>query len=261
MKVVKIDKKYNRFNVLVVGDSCVDRFVYGDVFRLAPEGPVPVFNPTSESTNPGMSGNVHKNLSALGIKSYLVSNKNQPIKTRYVDERSGQMIIRVDENDEIHRIDSSILSDITNNSYYGTKIDAIIISDYDKGFLLSDDIKFICDNNQNVFIDTKKIIGPWIKNCTYVKLNHVEFDNNKSNIKSLDIDNKLIVTLSSRGCMFGSKIYPVEYVPIRDVSGAGDTFLSGLVAEYLRTKDIENSILFAQKCATIVVQKKGVATI
>jgi hypothetical protein len=47
----------------------------------------------------------------------------------------------------------------------------------------------------------------------------------------------------------------------KDVSGAGDTFLSGLVVEYIRTKDIEKSIIFAQQCATVVVQKKGVSTI
>ena len=55
--------------------------------------------------------------------------------------------------------------------------------------------------------------------------------------------------------------FPVEKVEIRDVSGAGDTFLSGLVSEYLLTKDIKKSIIFAQQCATIVVQKPGVSTI
>ena len=50
-------------------------------------------------------------------------------------------------------------------------------------------------------------------------------------------------------------------VSIKDVSGAGDTFLSGLVVEYIKTKDIRKAILFAQKCATIVVQKLGVSTI
>lgn len=254
-------KKFKKFNVLVIGDSCIDKFVYGDVLRLAPEGPIPIFNPTSETSNPGMSGNVHRNLLALGINAHLISNKIQPLKTRYVDDRSGQLIIRIDENDQINRIESSVLSDIRDNKFYGKKIDAIIISDYNKGFLANEDIKYICDNNSNVFIDTKKILGTWVKNCDFIKLNHVEFDNNKSYIQNLDINSKLIITLSSRGCMFGSKIFPVEYVSVRDVSGAGDTFLSGLVAEYLRTKNIEDSIIFAQKCATIVVQKKGVSTI
>ena len=50
-------------------------------------------------------------------------------------------------------------------------------------------------------------------------------------------------------------------MPVKDVSGAGDTFISGLVYEYVKSGDIEKSIKFAQECTTIVVQKTGVATI
>ena len=45
------------------------------------------------------------------------------------------------------------------------------------------------------------------------------------------------------------------------VSGAGDTFLAGLVCEYIKTYDMEKSIKFAQECTTKVVQKHGVATV
>ena len=45
------------------------------------------------------------------------------------------------------------------------------------------------------------------------------------------------------------------------MSGAGDTFIAGLVVEYLKTKDISKAIEYAQECATVVVQKAGVATI
>ena len=50
-------------------------------------------------------------------------------------------------------------------------------------------------------------------------------------------------------------------MPVKDVSGAGDTFLSGLVVEYSRSKDINKAIHFAQECTTIVIQKSGVSTI
>ena len=36
---------YKDIKILVVGDSCTDVFMYGNAHRLAPEGPVPVFNP------------------------------------------------------------------------------------------------------------------------------------------------------------------------------------------------------------------------
>ena len=50
--------------ILVVGDSCTDVFVYGNITRLTPEAPVPVFNPIREVTNDGMSKNVASNLEA-----------------------------------------------------------------------------------------------------------------------------------------------------------------------------------------------------
>ena len=48
---------------------------------------------------------------------------------------------------------------------------------------------------------------------------------------------------------------------IKDYSGAGDTFFAGFVLNFLRTNDIKKAINYAQECATIVVQKHGVATI
>ena len=55
--------------------------------------------------------------------------------------------------------------------------------------------------------------------------------------------------------------FPTQEVPVKDVSGAGDTFISGLVVEYIKTRDIKKSIEFAQQCTTLVVQKTGVATV
>jgi bifunctional ADP-heptose synthase (sugar kinase/adenylyltransferase) len=95
-----------------------------------------VFNPTNRTLNKGMAGNVVENLQALGIQTYFVCNPEPtPIKTRYVDDRSGQILLRVDDNDKVERIDKNILNQLINNIYKETKIDAIIISDYDKGFL------------------------------------------------------------------------------------------------------------------------------
>ena len=254
-------KDFKNYNILVIGDNCTDKFIYGDSFRLAPEAPVPVFNPTNVTTNPGMAGNVARNIRSLGSNVILLSNDIDMIKTRYVDERTGQILLRVDENDKAPRIESKIIEQIIDNKYQGLNIDAIIISDYNKGYLDTKDIKHICDNNINVFVDTKKILGDWIKNASFIKINHVEYKHTELTISDLNISEKLIITLSKEGCRFRDKIFNVESVQIKDVSGAGDTFLSGLVLEFIRTKKIDKSIIFAQKCATVVVQKKGVATI
>jgi bifunctional ADP-heptose synthase (sugar kinase/adenylyltransferase) len=257
-----IDKhKYNNYTILVVGDTCVDKFTYGDVIRLAPEAPVPIFNPKFSTENKGMSGNVEMNLKSIGVNTILVCNYESITKTRLVDERSNQLLIRIDENDKTKPISEYILKKIKNNSFDGIKIDAIIISDYNKGFLDENSIKFICDNNINVFIDTKKILDEWCLNASFIKINHVEYNHTKFSLKHLNIEDKLIITMSDKGCKYLDTVFPVKKVNIKDVSGAGDTFISCLVCEYVRTKDIKKSILFAQECATIVVQKKGVTTI
>ena len=44
--------------VLVIGDSCEDRFVYGDAKRLSPEAPVPILESQRTETSKGMAWNV-----------------------------------------------------------------------------------------------------------------------------------------------------------------------------------------------------------
>lgn len=254
-------KKYETIKVLVIGDSCVDKFIYGDVFRIAPEAPVPIFNPTSTKENKGMAGNVYQNILSIGAKCHLITNEEVIMKIRYVDDRTGQILLRVDENDKVKNLKPSILNQIKNNTFQNVTYDGIIISDYNKGFLTESDIDFLCKNNTNVFMDTKKRLDKWCVDSSYIKINHVEYEHTKYNLSDLGIENKLIITLSDKGCKFKDKIFPVEKVQIKDVSGAGDTFISGLVLEYLRTQNIEKSINFGQKCATIVVQKKGVCTV
>ena len=72
---------------LVVGDSCQDIFVYGDIDRICPEGPVPVFNREWEKGNNGMALNVVANLESLGAEVKYVTNQIGIVKTRYVDKR------------------------------------------------------------------------------------------------------------------------------------------------------------------------------
>ena len=46
--------------ILVNGDSCTDVFVYGQIDRLCPEAPVPIFQSVSQKENGGMARNVKK---------------------------------------------------------------------------------------------------------------------------------------------------------------------------------------------------------
>lgn len=67
--------------------------------------------------------------------------------------------------------------------------------------------------------------------------------------------------MGSDGCLYKEVRYPVKRVEVKDVSGAGDTFMSGLCVKYFETKDIDESIKFANKCASSVVKQRGVTVI
>ena len=252
---------YKNIKILVIGDSCTDVFIYGNNFRLAPEGPAPVFNPVLTKLNGGMALNVHANIKAIGAEVTLITQKEEIYKTRYVDERTNSLLLRVDTNDKASRISQDIIDQIKSNKYNDKHFDAIIVSDYCKGFLTEEDIEKIAENNQTVFLDTKKVLGDWCNNCDFIKINHIEFDKTKHTIDKLDLCNNLIITHAHKGCEYQNKIYPVEQVAIKDMSGAGDTFISGLVCEYVKSYDIIKAIKFAQECATKVVQKVGVCTV
>ena len=128
--------------------------------------------------------------------------------------------------------------------------------------LNEDDIEYISLKHPLTFLDSKKILGDWAHNISFIKINYNEYERNKD-VFLLDniLKNKTIVTKGKYGCDYQNKNYPTTDVPVKDVSGAGDTFLAGLVVEYVKTQNIESAIDFAQKCTTIVVQKLGVSTI
>jgi len=240
--------------ILVIGDSCKDIFIYGDIVRIAPEAPVPIIKPILRKENPGMASNVVANLEALGAEVDLITNKEEISKVRYVDKRYNQMVLRVDKNDKCKRY---------SGVYEIVDYDALIISDYNKGFLTEDDIAAFAERAEcPVFLDTKKFLGDWCKNIDFIKINSLEHEKNFEQIPKYPyLHSKLIVTKGKQGCEYKNKTYSTKEVPVRDVSGAGDTFMAGLVFEYVKNNDIKKAINFAQKCTTIVVQKSGVATI
>ena len=61
--------------------------------------------------------------------------------------------------------------------------------------------------------------------------------------------------------MYNDKVYPITIVDVHDLSGAGDTFMAGLVRWYVQTEDIDASLEYANNCAMRAVQKKGVAVL
>jgi bifunctional ADP-heptose synthase (sugar kinase/adenylyltransferase) len=242
--------------VLVVGELCEDIFIYGDCGRLSPEAPVPVFIPTETIKNDGMSGNVVNNIKAMNNDVYVDHFfQNQKItKTRFVDKKSNHMFLRVDEGDK--NIEPINIMQHKHNEI--SEYDIIIVSDYDKGFITNDFLKEIGKKSKLSILDSKKkLTKEIVDSFTFVKLNEIEYQNN---IHLKDCKN-IITTLGNKGAMYQDKLYkshsPKETI---DVSGAGDTFTSAFILEFFKTKNIEKSITYANKMASIVVSKRGVTT-
>jgi len=232
-------------NVLLVGDNCIDRYVYGNVNRISPEAPVPVFECVYEETKAGMAANVKENLYSLGADVKLVTPKEHCLKTRYVDLKTNYQMLRVDED---YKITKSPVNFGDLSSY-----DAIVISDYNKGFVTYDMIDHLRENFTGpMFMDTKKkALGDF--HDIFIKINEREY----KEASSLPFNSFLIVTKGAKGTEYMGKLYPAESTYVFDVTGAGDTFLAALVVEYLRSKSIPKGIEFANRCAAMTVKHPG----
>lgn len=237
--------------ILVIGESCRDVFVYCDAMSLCPDLPVPILNIKNQTENSGMAKNVYRNIQSIVQESDILTNPNwyNITKTRYVHEKTNHMFFRVDSPHEIKRID---LNDVRYD------YDLLVISDYNKGFLTEEDIATICNHHKNVFIDTKKVLGDWVSEAAIIKINDYEYSKSEKFINE-NIRNKIVHTMGGDGCEFRGVPFSVRKVEVQDASGAGDTFMAGLVVKFLETKDIIASIRFANECASKVVSQRGVS--
>lgn len=241
-------------DILIVGDSCKDIFVYCDTLRLAPDYPVPVLNIVNQTENPGMSMNVKRNIETeIPCDIHTNSNWEFITKTRYVHEKTNHMFCRVDSKDIVYRINCKNL-DLAGYSL-------IVISDYNKGYLAEQDIRYICETcPDKVFLDTKKILGSWADEAKYIKINDYEYVRSVHNLNPV-LQDKIIRTVGGDGCIFRKKNYSTSRVEVKDTSGAGDSFMAALVIHFHRSGDIESSIEYANKKAAEVVKHRGVGVI
>lgn len=241
--------------ILVVGELCEDNFIYGECKRLCPEAPVPVLNPIQTVQNPGMSGNVVQNLRALEENCHIEHwyQSERVFKTRFVDIKTNHMFLRLDDGE-------SLILPMTHSQERLSSInnfDIVIVSDYNKGFLDDEWLKYLGKFAKLSILDSKRKLTKEIaESFSFVKLNEKEANNN---FDLRDCQN-IIVTLGDKGAKYNDVIYkspnPRETI---DVSGAGDTFTASFILEYFKTKDIEKSIVYANLKSSIVVSKRGVA--
>ena len=243
-------QQQKQYKILLIGDICDDIYQYGVVERISPEAPVPIFKPTHSTGRLGMVGNVYQNLVALGCDVTLKTGSHSK-KTRFIDSRSKQQLLRIDEDVQSSPLQKDFVSNI--NDY-----DAVVISDYDKGVVTYDLIDWIRQEFKGpIFMDTKKKDIA----CFYgifVKINENEYKDRWS------INDSLIVTLGDRGAMYKTgrdpkheTVYPCPKVEVVDITGAGDTFLSAFTFEFLRSHNHSMAIDFANRASSITVQHFG----
>ena len=153
---------FSGVRVLCVGDVMLDRFAYGEVERISPEAPIPVFLHRHEATMAGGAGNVLRNLSTLGVAARIVAvigddgagaelralieaepgaqaelfaakGRETTIKTRYI--AGSQQLLRADRETTTD-IEPAIAEKIVATVAAAlAETDAIVLSDYGKGVL------------------------------------------------------------------------------------------------------------------------------
>lgn len=194
--------------VSVVGDMCVDRFVFGNVDRISPEAPVPVLLTERVEDKAGCAANVVRNLTALSqslsFESHLLgiigedagsrrlltileescpqlqkhlkkdAEWTTPIKTRYI-AGSQHQLLRVDEE----RVDwaqknTRAFPEEWKAPLLASKV--LICQDYAKGLLresfLAESIRLAKENGIPVLVDPNRNTPPaWYKGASLLTPN------------------------------------------------------------------------------------------
>ena len=167
--------------VLVVGDTMLDRYWFGEVERISPEAPVPIAKIGRMDQRAGGAGNVARNIAALGGQAGLLSIVGEDEAANELEkivQSSGvQTFLEHDEtiattvklrvlsrNQQLLRIDfeekpgQDVLERL--NRRFRSLLpdyDAVILSDYGKGclFQVADMIDFAREHDKPVLIDPK----------------------------------------------------------------------------------------------------------
>lgn len=234
----------------VIGDSCIDKYIYGVCERICPEGPVPIIKVESFKECLGMAGNTHANAKIFWENQidFISNNPEEIRKIRYVDSKTNQLLLRCDINDSVARVNSEIKLDFS----------CIIVSDYCKGFLWDIDVEKLGRAAPLTVLDTKrKLTKKIIEGYNFIKLNEQEFSNN-ADIVDKETIKKIIITRGSKGVLYNEQEFPPPNVlQTFDVSGAGDVFTTAFTYSIDCGNPITEAIEYAQKCCNQVIRKKG----
>ena len=252
LKGFQITQQQKPLKALVIGESCTDVYMYGTCSRLSPEAPIPVLDFSEHTSSYGMAKNVSKNLAAFGFDvSEITNNASLLIKTRFIDKKSNQQILRVDDSGSIDPA----------KNFPTEAPDVAIISDYNKGFLtqeyLTSLIDFLSVWRIPIFVDSKRSNLSCFNNCI-IKVNDFEA---ASITKLPKINYQIITTRGKDGCTWRGHTFPAPIVDAYDVTGAGDVFIASLASMYVDNKELLEIIPKAIRLASISVKHSGTYTV
>ncbi len=259
-----IDKLKNT-RVLVLGDAMIDDYVFGHCERLCPEGPIPVFVADNQEERHGGAWHVEDQLKALGCTGMAAFGSPMSYKCRFMV--GHQLMFRVD-SDEICSLDVDEIIKALNQYIFGEhKIDAIVLSDYAKGFLKPElcqyVIKFANDNGIPVIVDPK---GPhWDKYAGAL----VICPNEREMIEKHHDSIYATFMLHKRGSKGLRLIYPDREQKdfpsvarhVYDVTGAGDTVVAVVAAVLAAKGTLEQAAQLANIAAGWCVGEVGTVCI
>ena len=297
--------RFDQARVLVVGDVMLDRYWHGATSRISPEAPVPVVRIGHEEDRPGGAGNVALNIASLGAPAWLIAATGDDeaadtLQTRL--EAAGvfcdfarmpdattitklrvisqhQQLIRLDHEEAFHSLSSDILEEKT--SALLDNIDAIVLSDYNKGTLQNHQQLILTARARNipVLVDPKGTEFERYRGATVITPNLHEFetvvghckdeqelvDKGQQLMQELELE-ALLITRSEHGMTLICKGSQEVHLPARarevfDVTGAGDTVISTLAAALAAGAELPRAAAIANIAAGIVVGKLGTATI
>ena len=312
-----VNALFNQFaqqRILVVGDVMIDAYLRGSVTRISPEAPVPIVNLEKTEDRLGGAANVALNLASLGAEPILCAivgdDRGGRTFSDILDYRglSREGIVKsadrmttiktrvIGNNQHLLRIDEEVLTDISEQEeqdfihrikqLVDTKVDAIILEDYNKGLLtpnvIDSIVKMANARNIPVTVDPKKDNFFEYKNVTLFKPNLKELKEGVG-VKTMDVtkraefeaavqklesklDNKItLVTLSEHGVFIKNdqdkKYIPAHLRNIADVSGAGDTVIAVATLCLVAGLEIEYIADIANLSGGLVCEVSGVVPI
>lgn len=201
MKTLKLNNIESK-NVLVIGDVMLDTYFMGDVKRISPEAPVPVFRKKAERSVLGGAANVASNLVAAGQNVSMMSivgndfvgeklngifeeqgintelilplNRRTTEKTRFLASNNQQVLrLDVEETEPIKHEDCKRLENMLEKKI--KSFDLILLSDYLKGLFTYDFTQAVIrkakENNIPVIIDVKDPKREKYRGATLLKPN------------------------------------------------------------------------------------------